>query len=46
MLDNQSVLDALQPVQDPELEKSLIDLNMIRSISIKENKNLYQVHKN
>ena len=38
MLDNQSVLDALQPVQDPELKKSLIALNMIRNVSIKDNK--------
>lgn len=36
MLDPQSVLDILQPVQDPELQKSLVDLNMIRNVQIQE----------
>ncbi len=29
-----SVLQVLQPVQDPELRKSLVDLNMIRNVTI------------
>ncbi|MCM1985001.1 Mrp/NBP35 family ATP-binding protein [Lyngbya confervoides] len=29
-----AVLDALKPVQDPELQKSLVDLNMIRNVSV------------
>lgn len=33
-LDRQAVLKALQPVQDPELHRSLVDLNMIRNIEI------------
>lgn len=34
VLDSQSVLDILRPVQDPELRKSLVELNMIRNIKI------------
>jgi ATP-binding protein involved in chromosome partitioning len=34
MLDASSVLEALRPVQDPELRKSLVELNMIRNIKI------------
>ncbi len=34
MLDSQSVLEVLRPVQDPELRKSLVELNMIRHIQI------------
>jgi ATP-binding protein involved in chromosome partitioning len=34
MLDPQAVLDVLRPVQDPELQKSLVDLNMIRNVAI------------
>ena len=34
MLDASSVLEVLRPVQDPELRKSLVDLNMIRNIKI------------
>jgi ATP-binding protein involved in chromosome partitioning len=30
----QSILEALQPVQDPELRKSLVDLNMIRNVQV------------
>lgn len=30
----QSVLDVLRPVQDPELQKSLVELNMIRNVAI------------
>ncbi len=34
MLDSQSVLEVLRPVKDPELQKSLVDLNMIRNVQI------------
>jgi len=34
MLDTNSVLEVLRPVQDPELRKSLVELNMIRNIKI------------
>lgn len=34
MLDASSVLEVLRPVQDPELHKSLVDLNMIRNIKV------------
>ncbi len=34
MLDTQSILDKLRPVQDPELQKSLVDLNMIRNVTV------------
>ncbi|MGJ3253326.1 MAG: Mrp/NBP35 family ATP-binding protein [Elainellaceae cyanobacterium] len=37
-LDIRSVLDILRPVQDPELQKSLVDLNMIRNVGIDEGK--------
>ena len=33
-LDPDSVLAVLRPVQDPELQKSLVDLNMIRNVAI------------
>ncbi|HEY9619099.1 MAG TPA: Mrp/NBP35 family ATP-binding protein [Crinalium sp.] len=33
-LDTSSVLEVLRPVQDPELRKSLVDLNMIRNVKI------------
>ncbi|XGV96334.1 MAG: Mrp/NBP35 family ATP-binding protein [Leptolyngbya sp. BL-A-14] len=33
-LDTSSVLEVLKPVQDPELNKSLVDLNMIRNVAI------------
>lgn len=36
MLDSQTILDALRPVKDPELDKSLVDLGMIRDIRIAE----------
>ncbi|MFM7527128.1 MAG: iron-sulfur cluster assembly protein, partial [Nodosilinea sp.] len=29
-----AVLEVLQPVQDPELQRSLVDLNMIRQVAI------------
>ncbi|NJM73963.1 MAG: Mrp/NBP35 family ATP-binding protein [Scytonema sp. RU_4_4] len=38
VLDTHSVLEVLRPVQDPELRKSLVDLNMIRNIKIDEGK--------
>lgn len=34
MLDASSVLEVLRPVQDPELRKSLVELNMIRNVTI------------
>ncbi|MBW4574412.1 MAG: Mrp/NBP35 family ATP-binding protein [Aphanothece sp. CMT-3BRIN-NPC111] len=34
MLDAHSVLEVLRPVQDPELRKSLVELNMIRDVTI------------
>jgi ATP-binding protein involved in chromosome partitioning len=34
MLDTKSVLEVLRPVQDPELQKSLVDLNMIRNVKV------------
>lgn len=34
LLDTRAVLEVLQPVQDPELRKSLVDLNMIRNVKI------------
>jgi ATP-binding protein involved in chromosome partitioning len=33
-LDASSILNVLRPVQDPELRKSLVDLNMIRNVKI------------
>ncbi len=34
ILSSDSVLEVLKPVQDPELQKSLVDLNMIRNVTI------------
>jgi ATP-binding protein involved in chromosome partitioning len=34
MLDTNAVLEALRPVNDPELNKSLVELNMIRQVKI------------
>lgn len=34
VLDNTSVLEVLKPVQDPELRKSLVELNMIRNVKV------------
>ena len=34
MLDSQSILEVLKPVKDPELDKSLVELNMIRNIAV------------
>lgn len=36
MLTEQTILEALKDVQDPELHKSLVELNMIRDIKIKD----------
>lgn len=36
MLDASSVLEVLRPVQDPELRKSLVELNMIRNVNIED----------
>jgi len=33
-LDTASILEVLRPVQDPELQKSLVELNMIRNVAI------------
>ena len=33
-LDVPSILDVLRPVQDPELQKSLVELNMIRNVAV------------
>lgn len=33
-LTSESVLEVLRPVQDPELQKSLVELNMIRNVSV------------
>ncbi|MGF1497789.1 MAG: Mrp/NBP35 family ATP-binding protein [Elainellaceae cyanobacterium] len=33
-LDTASILNVLQPVQDPELQKSLVELNMIRNVQV------------
>lgn len=38
MLDVSSVLEVLRPVQDPELRKSLVELNMIRNVKIDNGK--------
>ncbi len=40
MLDSQAVLDILRPVQDPELQKSLVELNMIRNVQIDDSGNV------
>ncbi|MFM8005197.1 MAG: iron-sulfur cluster assembly protein, partial [Dolichospermum sp.] len=34
ILDSHSVLEVLRPVEDPELRKSLVELNMIRNVKI------------
>ena len=34
MLDTKSILEVLRPVQDPELQKSLVELNMIRNVKV------------
>lgn len=36
ILDASSVLEVLRPVQDPELRKSLVELNMIRNLNIED----------
>ncbi|NEQ96948.1 MAG: Mrp/NBP35 family ATP-binding protein [Cyanothece sp. SIO2G6] len=33
-LDTTAILDVLRPVQDPELQKSLVELNMIRNVVV------------
>ncbi|PSB12523.1 sodium:proton antiporter [Pleurocapsa sp. CCALA 161] len=38
MLDSKSVLEVLRPVQDPELQKSLVELNMIRNVVVEGGK--------
>ena len=34
MLDSSAVLEVLKPVQDPELQKSLVELKMIRNVRV------------
>lgn len=34
ILDVPSILEVLRPVQDPELQKSLVELNMIRNVAV------------
>ena len=34
-LTTDAVIDALRPVQDPELHRSIVELNMVRDIAIK-----------
>ncbi|MBE9211879.1 Mrp/NBP35 family ATP-binding protein [Plectonema cf. radiosum LEGE 06105] len=38
VLDSNSVLNVLRPVEDPELRKSLVELNMIRNVKIEDGK--------
>jgi ATP-binding protein involved in chromosome partitioning len=38
LLDTAAVLEILRPVQDPELQKSLVDLNMIRQVKVEGGK--------
>ncbi|HHP7231482.1 MAG TPA: Mrp/NBP35 family ATP-binding protein [Xenococcaceae cyanobacterium] len=38
MPDTQSILEVLRPVQDPELQKSLVELNMIRNVAVEGEK--------
>ncbi|MEJ9304756.1 iron-sulfur cluster assembly protein, partial [Priestia megaterium] len=38
MLTNKQVMNALQHVEDPELHKSIVDLNMVRNIKIDDTK--------
>ncbi|MEL6855040.1 MAG: iron-sulfur cluster assembly protein, partial [Cyanobacteria bacterium J06607_13] len=33
-LDTDAILEVLKPVQDPELQKSLVELNMIRNVEV------------
>jgi len=35
-LDTATVLEVLKPVQDPELQKSLVELNMIRNVEVND----------
>lgn len=36
MLSIEAILKVLKPVQDPELQKSLVELNMIRNVAVKD----------
>ncbi len=38
ILNSNSVLEVLRPVQDPELRKSLVEMNMIRNVKIDDGK--------
>jgi ATP-binding protein involved in chromosome partitioning len=33
----EQIIDALRPVQDPELHRSIVDLGMLRGVSVREN---------
>lgn len=35
-LSTESILEVLKPVQDPELQKSLVELNMIRNVAVEQ----------
>jgi ATP-binding protein involved in chromosome partitioning len=35
-VDRQAILDVLRPVQDPELRRSLVELNMIRDVVVRD----------
>ncbi len=35
-VDRQAILDVLRPVQDPELRRSLVELNMIRNVEVRD----------
>ena len=32
---NEQVIDALRPVEDPELHRSIVDLGMVRSVDVR-----------
>lgn len=38
MLDTPQVLEALKPIEDPELRRSLVELNMIRNVKVDDGK--------
>ncbi|MEO1147040.1 MAG: iron-sulfur cluster assembly protein, partial [Cyanobacteria bacterium J06638_22] len=36
MVSTDKILEVLRPVQDPELQKSLVELNMIRNVQVND----------
>ncbi|MEO6123700.1 MAG: Mrp/NBP35 family ATP-binding protein [Ilumatobacteraceae bacterium] len=36
MLTNEQIIDALRPVEDPELHRSIVDIGMVRNIDIRD----------